>query len=223
MERQLKSYVARKIDLLHWPYSYSAKEGTYMKKSHIAILVLSVVLVVLLSLGAQDPAYTEDEKQPEETTEADAVTMATAPTPDYPHDMEAAIDFIEKNVMGYLATVDNGKPRVRAFAVLKIEGDTLYFSTANTKAVFQQLKQTPYAEWVAMDPATWTTLRVLGEVVFVDDIGKKREAIASNPMIKNMYSGEKEKEFELFYLRDVELNWFGMSQAPEETKEDWQD
>ena len=134
--------------------------------------------------------------------------------------MEAAIDFIQKNMMGFLATVDNGRPRVRAFAVLKIQADTLYFSTANTKAVFQQLKNEPYAEWVAMDSQTYTTLRVHGEVVFVDDMEMKREMIAANPMLKKMYSGEKQKEFEIFYLRNVELNWFGFSQAPKEIQED---
>ena len=83
-----------------------------------------------------------------------------------------------------------------------------------------QLKDNLLAEWVTMDPATYTTLRILGEVVFVDDMETKREAIASIPMLQKMYAGEKAKEFEMFYLRDIELNWFGFSQAPKEAQEE---
>ncbi len=128
----------------------------------------------MAALIAQNPAYTQDTEQSEKPAKADAVTMATAPPPDFKHDMEAALEFIEKNPLGFLATVDEGKPRVRAFALLKIEGD----------------------------------------------IETKREAIASMPMLQQMYAGEKEKEFEMFYLRDVELNWFGSSQAPEGAHEE---
>jgi len=115
---------------------------------------------------------------------------------------------------------DDGKPRVRAWGLMRVEGDTLYFGTANTKAVYQQLKQTPYAEYVVMNMENLSTLRVFGEVVFVDDVGLKRKILDSLPMLKNTYSGEKEKEFEVFYMRDVELNWFAFSQVTADTQED---
>ncbi|MFH1312998.1 MAG: pyridoxamine 5'-phosphate oxidase family protein [Candidatus Eisenbacteria bacterium] len=191
-----------------------------MKRRYTGIVVFLLAVVALVTLMTQNPAYTEDKEQSEKPAKADAVTMATAPPPDFKHDMEAALEFIEKNPLGFLATVDNGKPRVRAFSILKTEGDTLYFGTSNTRAVFVQLKDNLLAEWVTMDPTTYTTLRVLGEVVFVDDIEMKREVIASMPMLEKMYAGEKEKEFEMFYLRNVELNWFGFSLAPKEAQEE---
>ena len=74
-----------------------------------------------------------------------------------------------------------------------------------------------------LEDVSLRALRILGEVVFVDDIEMKRKTIASSPLLKKMYPGEREKEFEMFYLRDVELNWFAFTQAPKEIKEDLPD
>ena len=186
-----------------------------MNKKHILIVVLVVAAAAsVLLVASHRAAYTEDAKQSKDAADADAVTTATAPPQEHEDEMKAAIDFIEKSRMGFLATVDEGMPRVRAFGIMKVESERLYFGTANTKDVFVQLKKTPYAEWIAMDPETYATLRVFGKVVFVDDIETRQEIIDSNPMIKKMYSGEKEKEFEVFYLEDIEFSWFGMPQAP---------
>jgi uncharacterized pyridoxamine 5'-phosphate oxidase family protein len=176
-----------------------------------------VAAVTALLAVTHRSAYTEGHKHGEE---ADAVTMATAPPPDYPHDIKAAADFLGTTPIGYLATVENGKPRVRAWSHLKMAGDTLYFGTDNQRAVFQQLKETPYAEYIVMNPQTYATVRFFGEVVFVDDVNLKKKAIESNPMLKNMYSGEREKEFEMFYIPGPELNWFSFTQPPGEIKED---
>lgn len=189
-----------------------------MNKRHIFIVVFVVAAVSALLVVTHKSAYTEGHKHAEGKT--DAVTMATAPPPEYPHDMEAAAEFLGNTMMGYLATVENGMPRVRAWSVLKVEGDTLYFGTDNTRAVFQQLKETPYAEYIAMNPNTYATLRVFGKVVFVDDVDMKKKAIESSPLLQKMYSGEREKEFEMFFMHDVELNWFAFGQAPDKAQED---
>jgi uncharacterized pyridoxamine 5'-phosphate oxidase family protein len=78
----------------------------------------------------------------------------------------------------------------------------------------------PYAEWIGMDPQTYTTLRIFGQVVFVDDIETKRQIIAGNPMIKDLYAGEREKEFELFYLTDIKTNWFSFAPMGEAAEKD---
>jgi uncharacterized pyridoxamine 5'-phosphate oxidase family protein len=121
--------------------------------------------------------------------------------------------------MGFLATVENGMPKVRAWGHIKMEGETLYFATDNTKAVFQQLKAVPYAEYVVMNPATYSTLRVFGKVVFVDDIDIKKKTLEENDMLRMMFSGEREKTFEMFYMEDTELNWFAFSQTPKDVQE----
>jgi uncharacterized pyridoxamine 5'-phosphate oxidase family protein len=190
-----------------------------MRMRYTGIVVFLAVVVALVFLMAHNPGYTEDQDNPDKPGEADAVTMATAPPPGAEYDMAAAIEFFKKNQYGFLATVDNGRPRVRAFSILKIEGDTLYFGTSNDRAVFVQLKENLLAEWVSMDPKTYTTVRAMGEVVFIDDMEIKRAAIASSPMLKEMYAGEKAKEFEMFYMPKPEISWFIIPEEDEEAEE----
>lgn len=190
-----------------------------MRKSYAGVVVLSLALVALVSLFSLSPVHGDSHGKSGEAADADAVTMATAPPPDYPHDMKAAAEFLEAARMGFLATVEDGMPRVRAWGHIKMEGETLYFATDNTKAVYQQLRAVPYAEYITMNMETFSTLRVYGEVVFVDDIDLKKKTLEENEMLKMMFSGEREKAFELFYMRDVELNWFAFSQTPEDVQE----
>ena len=172
----------------------------------VVICLAVLVSVAFLTLG--DPGYTEDKP-----AEADAVTAATGSLGVGGADevnMKDVLEFVGKNMMGYFATVENGKPRVRAYSIMKIEGDTLYFGTDINGASYLQLKKVPYAEWISMDPQTWTALRIAGEVKFVEDMETKRKAIEENPMLAKMYAGDKAQEFGMFYLVNIEPNWFGI-------------
>ena len=182
-------------------------------KGFLVVMCLAVLVsVAFLTMGG--PGYTEDK-----TAGADAVTAATGSLGAGGADevnMKDVLDFASKNMMGYFATVENGKPRVRAYSIMKIEGDTLYFGTDINGASYLQLKKVPYAEWISMDPQTWNALRIAGRVEFVEDVEAKRKAIAENPMLAKMYAGDKEQDFGMFYLVDIEPNWFGIWEMPEE-------
>jgi uncharacterized pyridoxamine 5'-phosphate oxidase family protein len=196
-------------------------------KRHSIVAFVAVAAAVLLVVLVRSPGVADDESQkadpPAEQAQAsepDAVTTATGKPWEYGENLDAAVEFVMKNRMGFLATVDGGKPRVRAWGLMKYEDGKFYFGTANTKDVFKQLNDVPYAEWICMDPQTYTTLRIFGRVTFVDDIEMKKEIIAANPMIKDQYAGEKEKEFELFYMTDVKVNWFSFAPMGEAAEKD---
>jgi len=117
--------------------------------------------------------------------------------------------FIKKNKIGFLATVDmNGQPKVRSFGVMEIQDNRLVFGTSNKKKVYEQLISNPCAEWLAVE-STNKTLRVSGAVEFEEDYNKKLQYIESNPMIKKIYNSRLD-EFELFYLYNLEYEWFEM-------------
>ena len=180
----------------------------------LLVVISLAVLVSVAFLTMGDPGYTGDEPD-----KADAVTGATGSLGIGGADtvnMEDVIAFADAHRMGYLATVEDGRPRVRAFAIMKIEGDTLYLSTHNDGATFEQIKKTPHVEFITNDPKTYTTLRISGDVVFVEDMDIKRKTLQADPMMAKKFEGEKEKTFELFYLVNVEPNWWGMWEFPEE-------
>lgn len=126
--------------------------------------------------------------------------------------MNKEFEFMKKNSMGFLSTIDeNGKPRVRGFGIMVTDDQQVIFGTSNKRRTFQQVKANPYVEWIGKSSSS-TTLRVSGNVRIEDNEDIKMNHIKSNPVINNMYSG-REHEFEMFYLEDMEFDWFEMKVA----------
>ncbi len=185
-------------------------------KGLLAVTCLAAIFAAAV-LAVGDPGYTEDK-----TAKADAVTAATGSqgmggTAEV--NMKDVLEFAGKHRMGYFATVENGKPKVRAYSIMKIEGETIYFGTDRNGASYLQLQKVPYGEFVSMDPETYTTLRIAGEVKFVDDMELIKKTVEADPMLAKMYPGEKVKDFGMFYFIKVEPNWFGMWEFPEELQQ----
>ena len=123
--------------------------------------------------------------------------------------MSKELNFIKENPMGFLATVDeNGKPRVRGFGIMITEDNRILFGTSNKRRTIKQLKVNPYAEWITKSKNS-STLRISGDVVIEEDMQIKLNTIENNPVIKKLYAG-RENEFEMFYLDNVEYDWFEM-------------
>ena len=57
--------------------------------------------------------------------------------------MKAVVKFLQENITGVLATVADGKPKVRPFQFMLEDGGKLYFCTNNAKEVYKQLKARP--------------------------------------------------------------------------------
>jgi len=113
--------------------------------------------------------------------------------------MKEVIKFLQENNAGFLATVANGKPKVRPFQFMLADGGKLFFCTANTKDVFKQLKANPYVEFSSMTPS-FAWIRLSGEVKFSDDKTVKEQILAANPLVKSIYQSADNPVFEIFYL-----------------------
>ena len=113
--------------------------------------------------------------------------------------MKEVIDFLSSNSMGSLATVENGKPRVRPWGFMLEQGGQLWFCTANTKDVFQQLQKNPAIEFTSSSQS-YVTVRVSGEVTFSKDLEMKKKIIEHSPMVKNIYKTPENPIFEIFCL-----------------------
>jgi len=196
-----------------------------MKKEYFIIVLLVVMVVALLGLHFLEEGKTSDNGPEEEqmrvgqpaATEPDGMTYATNAQnkPLKPgDDLSEVLAFLQQYKTGFLATVDNGKPRVRAFGMMKLEAETLFFSTSNSKAVFKQLKRQPLAEWIVMEQKTMKTLRILGAVTFIKDQQKMEKFYEEYPILKRMYAN-RPGELEIFSMDIKEANWFGFGRAPQ--------
>jgi len=85
----------------------------------------------------------------------------------------------------------------------------IQFGTSNDKAVYKQLKARQQIEFITTGK-NGENLRVRGAIKFEEDRTVVENFINSNPATQNMYKG-REDAFELFYLSDVEFNWFSWS------------
>jgi uncharacterized pyridoxamine 5'-phosphate oxidase family protein len=114
--------------------------------------------------------------------------------------MEEVIKFLNENRIGYFATVDNGKPRVRPWGFMFEENGIFYFCTNNTKNVYKQLQAVPYMEFSCSNREVNTWLRISGKITFTKDMRIKEKVLELNPMLKNIYKSADDPIFEVFYL-----------------------
>ena len=100
--------------------------------------------------------------------------------------MKEAYEFLRKCGTFFLATEDDGQPRVRPFGALSDFEGKLYIETNNQKKVYQQLIKNGKVEMCDMHEGKW--IRVEGTVK--EDL--RREArvamLEENPSLKGMAS-----------------------------------
>jgi uncharacterized pyridoxamine 5'-phosphate oxidase family protein len=124
--------------------------------------------------------------------------------------LQKTLNFLRDNKTFYLATVENGKARVRPFGLVIEHGGKLWFGTANTKPVYRQMQANPYIEFSATSPSMeW--IRLSGKAVFDSNIEVKRKAFELLPTLSNIYKGPEDPAFEVFYLADAEVTFRSLS------------
>ncbi len=110
---------------------------------------------------------------------------------------------MEKNPVFYLATDDDGQPRVRPFGFHMIFDDKFYMVTALPKKVCKQMEKNPKVEFCSMAPDTHF-LRVSGEVVFDNDnMEAKKKVFEVMPDLLKMYGSAENPIMSVFYLKDM--------------------
>jgi uncharacterized pyridoxamine 5'-phosphate oxidase family protein len=110
----------------------------------------------------------------------------------------------DPSAMAYLATVDEGKPRVRPWGTgyLVEETGKIYFSTSSTKAVYRQLLETPYVEY-SKTTASNAWIRISGEIHFDEDSRVKEQFFLHEPGLARIYQSPDNPVFKLFYLEQA--------------------
>jgi len=113
--------------------------------------------------------------------------------------MQTVTKFLQKNINGFLATIDNGKPKVRPFQFMLSEGGRLFFCTSNAKDVYQQLKVNPAIEFSSASPE-FAWIRLSGQAKFSNDLAIKAKILEVNGLVKSLYQTPDNPAFEIFYL-----------------------
>lgn len=124
--------------------------------------------------------------------------------------MEKVFDFLSKHKDVAFATVEQNKPKIRVFQIMKQEGRTLYFATSPQKEVYRQLQENPNIELLAMDGNI--SVRVTGRAMFDVPDGLAREIYADNPVLPRLY--KRYTDLVYFRLPVTRLDYYDLTPTP---------
>ncbi len=94
-------------------------------------------------------------------------------------------DFLKKTGTYYLATVEDGAPRVRPFGTVDVFNGRLNIQTGLIKPVAKQMLADPRVELCAFDGSSW--LRLSATAVLEEDIEASRHMLDAYPELQAMY------------------------------------
>ena len=98
---------------------------------------------------------------------------------------EEVFDFVAKNPMFSLATIEGHQPHARMMMVCRADEDGILFSTGRDKDVNKQLQANPAVEmcfYAAGDENL--QVRIEGRVEMVDDLELKKQIVEEFPFLK---------------------------------------
>ena len=124
--------------------------------------------------------------------------------------LDKALAFLWEHNEAAFATVEDGKPKIRVFQIMKIEGETLYFATPPHKEVYRQLQANPNVELLSM--AGNLSVRVTGRAVFDVPDAIAREIYAENPVLPRLYKTYSDLAY--FRLPIEKLDYYDLTPTP---------
>lgn len=120
------------------------------------------------------------------------------------------IGFLRANEAGFLATVEDGEPRVRGMAhYITTDGRIIYHS-GTMKDLSRQIQGEPAVEMCVFDPASMLQVRVRGKAVVLNDKALADEIIEARPFLKQMLDVVGYEKFLVFELTSPKASTWTM-------------
>lgn len=129
--------------------------------------------------------------------------------------MESVFKFLKDAGTYFLASDDNGQPRVRPFGTVNIYDGKLYIQTGKKKNVSKQLHKNPKAEICAFKDDK--TLRITCELAEDPRTEAKKSMLDAYPYLRGMYD-ENDGNTEVFYLKNATAVFSSFTEPPKEIK-----
>jgi uncharacterized pyridoxamine 5'-phosphate oxidase family protein len=126
--------------------------------------------------------------------------------------MKRVYDFLKECKTYYLATSEDGQPRVRPFGTVNIFDGKLYIQTGKAKPVSKQMLKNPKVELCAFNGDKW--LRLSGELREDDRVEAKKSMLDSYPELRGMYD-ENDANTQVLYFKNAKAVFSSFTSAPE--------
>ena len=100
--------------------------------------------------------------------------------------MQEVYEFLKNAGVYYLATTEEGRPRVRPFGTIDLFENALYIQTGLKKDVAKQMLANPKVELSAMYEGKW--IRLEAEAVWVDSVPAQEHMLDNYPELRAIYT-----------------------------------
>ena len=142
------------------------------------------------------------------TVQSDAKNEPAAEQKFEPKTIQDVHDFLKKNKVYYLATIDGDQARVRPFGTVMIYEGKLYIQTGRKKNVSKQIAKNGNVEICAFDGKCW--LRLTGTLADDNRRAAKAAMLEQYPGLGRMYSPDDPNTQVLYFKKATAVfNFFG--------------
>jgi uncharacterized pyridoxamine 5'-phosphate oxidase family protein len=128
-------------------------------------------------------------------------------------------DFVNANLFAQLATVDQGRPRVRTMHVFRADAQGILFHTGVAKSLHAQLLADPRVELCFTSADRGRQVRVAGRAMKVEDDALWQQVLGARRYLRHMLvEGEPRGGLALFRVLDLEVADWSMTANREEAR-----
>ena len=129
--------------------------------------------------------------------------------------MDEVYEFIKACGTYFLATDEDGQPRVRPFGTINLFENRLYIQTGKVKNVSKQIQKNPRVELCCAKDGEW--LRVSGELIRDDRREAKADMLSHYPELQGMYSADDDNT-EVLYFKNATATFASFTATPKVVK-----
>ena len=120
--------------------------------------------------------------------------------------MNEVLEFLKNCKVFFVATTEEGKPKVRPFSFVMLYEEKLYFVTGNQKPFFKQIQAKPEIE-ICGTSQKMEWIRFSGKVILDSRLQVKQKAFEESPFLKNSYKSVDNPVMECFYLDEAKADF----------------
>ena len=117
---------------------------------------------------------------------------------------EEILEFIAANPVGWIATVEDGRPHVRALRAFRVRDDGPLFQISEPKDVYRQLAANPNVEVCFNDQERGIQVRVAGKARFVEDETLLDAVLEERAFLEWLVDRDGRAAIKLFVIADAQ-------------------
>ena len=123
---------------------------------------------------------------------------------------EEVLEFVTKNPVCSLATVDGHLPRVRMIMLYRADENGIIFCTGRQKALHTQLQTNPAVEMCFYNAEEGRQVRIEGAVEALDDMELKKEVVEKFTFLKPWVESQGYDIMVCYRLKDAKASTWTM-------------